>query len=260
VQGRWNIEDTQGKYAHIVGNGLSSGTPSNAHTVDWNGNGWYQGDVSCGGTSGDAPAHTLAGKQDQLTAGTGITIDANNVISASGSFSIDAVYPVGSIYMNVNSTDPSTLFPNTTWARISEGRVLLGQGSYTDGNNDTRTFANGTSGGNYAHALVTGETPLRKHHHGLNNHTHTMSHTHKLSECRTNAEVGGYGLTVTGGFSNRVLIDQGTASKQRSTQGSSSANTGGSTANTTDTSDSSNVTAHNNIQPYFVVYMWRRVS
>lgn len=48
VQGRYNIEDTSYKYAHIVGNGDST-TRSNAHTVDWDGNAWYSGDISADG-------------------------------------------------------------------------------------------------------------------------------------------------------------------------------------------------------------------
>ena len=58
VQGRYNIEDTEGKYAHIVGNGSSSYVDgrgnitnySNAHTLDWNGNAWFAGDIYIGGT------------------------------------------------------------------------------------------------------------------------------------------------------------------------------------------------------------------
>ncbi len=50
AQGRYNIEDTAYKYAHIVGNGDST-TRSNAHTLDWSGNGWFKGDVYVGGTS-----------------------------------------------------------------------------------------------------------------------------------------------------------------------------------------------------------------
>lgn len=45
VQGKYNIEDTENKYAHIVGNGKSGMERSNAHTLDWNGNAWYAGDV-----------------------------------------------------------------------------------------------------------------------------------------------------------------------------------------------------------------------
>lgn len=52
VQGIFNVEDTDNKYAHIVGNG-SRNAPSNAHTVDWDGNSWFAGDVYVGGNSQD---------------------------------------------------------------------------------------------------------------------------------------------------------------------------------------------------------------
>lgn len=48
VQGKYNIEDTDDKYAHIIGNGNST-SRSNAHTVDWDGNAWYAGDISVDG-------------------------------------------------------------------------------------------------------------------------------------------------------------------------------------------------------------------
>ena len=60
VQGRWNVEDEQKpdtagyrKYAHIVGNGTDDKNRSNAHTLDWNGNAWYAGEVRVGGNSYD---------------------------------------------------------------------------------------------------------------------------------------------------------------------------------------------------------------
>lgn len=40
------------QYAHIIGNGTSRSARSNAHTLDWDGNAWYQGDVYVGSTSG----------------------------------------------------------------------------------------------------------------------------------------------------------------------------------------------------------------
>lgn len=55
AQGLYNIEDTENKYAHIVGNGgghLGVYTRSNAHTLDWNGNAWFAGDIYVGSTSG----------------------------------------------------------------------------------------------------------------------------------------------------------------------------------------------------------------
>ena len=55
VQGRYNIEDKSERYAHIVGNGHDDllGGRSNAHTLDWNGNAWFAGDVLVGGVSQD---------------------------------------------------------------------------------------------------------------------------------------------------------------------------------------------------------------
>ena len=51
VQGKYNVEDTNDIYAHIVGNGTNS-TPSNAHTLDWEGNAWFAGSVVTGGDKG----------------------------------------------------------------------------------------------------------------------------------------------------------------------------------------------------------------
>ena len=49
VQGKYNIEDTDSTYAHIVGNGTSNTERSNAHILDWSGNAWYAGSVYVGG-------------------------------------------------------------------------------------------------------------------------------------------------------------------------------------------------------------------
>ena len=46
VQGKYNIEDTAGTYAMIIGNGTADDARSNALTVDWNGN------VECGTVNG----------------------------------------------------------------------------------------------------------------------------------------------------------------------------------------------------------------
>lgn len=63
VQGKYNIEDASNIYAHIVGNGENSSNRSNAHTVDWDGNAWYQGTIKVGGTSYD-DASEVALKSD----------------------------------------------------------------------------------------------------------------------------------------------------------------------------------------------------
>lgn len=64
VQGTYNIADTTS--AHIVGNGHVEFARSNAHTLDWNGNAWFAGDVYTGSTSGtnkDAGSKVLATKE-----------------------------------------------------------------------------------------------------------------------------------------------------------------------------------------------------
>lgn len=65
VQGRCNIEDSDAEgnplntYAHIIGNG-DINNRSNAHTVDWDGNAWYAGDVYVGGESQGVESKKLA--------------------------------------------------------------------------------------------------------------------------------------------------------------------------------------------------------
>ena len=58
VQGKYNI--TQKNLAHIVGNGTSDTARSNAHTLDWSGNGWYQTSVCVGGANRTAAPTSLA--------------------------------------------------------------------------------------------------------------------------------------------------------------------------------------------------------
>lgn len=55
VQGKYNIADGSDKYAHIVGNGTDVNNRSNAHTLDWQGNAWFSGQVFMGGTGMDDP-------------------------------------------------------------------------------------------------------------------------------------------------------------------------------------------------------------
>lgn len=52
VQGKYNVEDSNNTYAHIIGNGTVDSDRSNAHTLDWSGNAWFAGDVYIKSTSG----------------------------------------------------------------------------------------------------------------------------------------------------------------------------------------------------------------
>lgn len=66
---------------------------------------------------------------------------------------LEAVYPIGSIYISVNSTSPATLFGGT-WKAI-KGKFLLGANS--------STYKAGSTGGEAAHTLTNNEMPNHQH-------------------------------------------------------------------------------------------------
>ena len=78
VQGTCNIEDTTGKYAHIVGNG-TDGYRSNAHTLDWRGNGWYAGNLYVGGTNQDNANKVLSTADIKFTSDGKLSVTINGV-------------------------------------------------------------------------------------------------------------------------------------------------------------------------------------
>ena len=65
---------------------------------------------------------------------------------------LDFIYPVGSIYMSANTTNPSVLFGGT-WTQLKD-RFLLGAGD---------TYAVGTTGGEETHTLTVAEMPSHNH-------------------------------------------------------------------------------------------------
>lgn len=71
---------------------------------------------------------------------------------AEGVSLVDSVYPVGSIYMSVNSTSPASLFGGT-WTQLKD-RFLLGAGN---------TYSAGITGGEATHTLTTNEIPGHQH-------------------------------------------------------------------------------------------------
>lgn len=112
----------------------------------------------------------ILGKFDEIEFGNfGKTLSgfASNIVAAASSTAIAQVsadissriaaaklemFPVGSIYMSINSTDPAS-FIGGTWQRL-EDRFLLAAGS---------TYSAGSTGGEAAHTLTTAEMPKHKH-------------------------------------------------------------------------------------------------
>lgn len=76
--GKFNIVDSSGVYAEIIGNGSDDNNRSNARTLDWQGNETIAGDlIFNGGTS------LTSGKQDTLVSGTNIkTINGASVLGS----------------------------------------------------------------------------------------------------------------------------------------------------------------------------------
>ena len=73
VEGKYNVEDTSHKYAHIVGNGTEY-VKSNAYTLDWDGNGWFAGNV-------EADANILRSSATDSTKKFKLTVDDSGVPS-----------------------------------------------------------------------------------------------------------------------------------------------------------------------------------
>jgi microcystin-dependent protein len=153
---------------------------------------------------------------------------------------INIIYPVGSIYTSTISTNPNTLFGIGTWIAYGEGRVLVGKAS-------TGTFT--TPGATGGAETVT----LQDYQSGLPAHSHPItdpSHVHSFSDAYFSETPGGSGWLG----SHSSDYDNGPVYFTHNTNG---ATTGISINNNTPRNASE---AHTNLQPYVVVYMWRRTA
>lgn len=141
--------------------------------------------------------------------------------------SINYFYPVGSIYMSVNSTDPTTLFGGT-WEQLKD-RFLLGAGD---------SYGNGTTGGEASHTLTINEMP--SHTHTQNPHAHSV----RAKGFNGTSNINGYYMLRRNRNDDSYdNVDPSAAMSATATN----QNTGGGAS-------------HNNMPPYLVVYMWKRVS
>lgn len=98
------------------------------------------------------------------------------------------VYPVGSIYMSVNNTDPGELFGGI-WEAWGSGRVPVG----VDGSQAEFDTVE-EKGGAKTVTLTSAQSGVPAHYHGVGtivakliNHVHTIAHTHTLSHTHTMA-------------------------------------------------------------------------
>ena len=151
------------------------------------------------------------------------------------------IYPVGSIYLSVNSTNPGTIFGGT-WVQLQD-RFLLGAGS---------TYSNGATGGAATVTLTTSQIP---------SHTHTFTGSRATTNS-TGAHTHNVGRDTDGGSgTNRYTVHSNGPSGADATAPTSSngAHTHTVTAKGTNSSTGGGG-SHNNMPPYLVVYMWKRTA
>jgi len=161
-------------------------------------------------------------------------------------------YPVGSIYMSVNSTSPADLFGGT-WEAMPAGRVLLAQGTSEWG----VEYKAGSTGGEHEHQLSVGEIPR-------------FTPTGTLSSAALTGYQNFWSVTWNdggplGGASG--IISQSTydgtpgwvgASTGSQKPGRSSINA--SHAHKLTFESIGGDSAHNIMQPYLSVFMWKRTA
>lgn len=163
------------------------------------------------------------------------------------------IYPVGAIYISVNSTSPGTLFGGS-WERIQD-RFLLSAGS---------SYSAGSTGGSATHTLTASEMP---------SHTHTFtgtaqSHTH--ISCIYNQNNQNFNMATSGirlsaaSFGAQDWVDI-TKASNITTAGGEGGDPCGVTKATSITpkgtnSNTGSGSAHNNMPPYLSVYVWKRTA
>ncbi len=111
--------------------------------------------------------------------------------TAGSNFVLDNVYPIGAVYMSMNSTNPGTLFGGT-WEQV-QGKFLLGV---------SNAYPAGSSGGESEHTLTRNEIP---------DHTHSFKYS---------------GQSVTTGV-NSIRLYQAASNQYNAYSGGQSSNCGG---------------------------------
>lgn len=159
---------------------------------------------------------------------------------------IKTMYPVGSIYMSVNATNPSTYFGGT-WVAWGSGRVPVGVNT-SDSNFNTVEKTGGAS----TVTLTTAQMPA---------HTHTFTG----SSATTNSKgahthnVGRDGDGASGSSTYTVHSAGVSGAGGTSPTNSAGAHTHTLTAKGTNASTGGGG-SHNNLQPYTTCYMWKRTA
>jgi hypothetical protein len=141
-------------------------------------------------------------------------------------------YPVGSIYMNATvATNPGTLLGFGTWVAFGAGKVPVGINS-GDSDFDTAEETGGTK-----------DAIIPTHNHTASSESTDSGHTHTYVRSNTTTIASGNALPLN------YLYTTGTT------------NTGYANITTDTTVDNAGESSTGkNLQPYIVVYMWKRTA
>lgn len=186
---------------------------------------------------------------------------ARAVGTATGGITLDDVYPVGSIYMSVSSTDPGTLFGGT-WVRLTDTFLLAAGTTYAadDGTHTTATDGTATV------KLTEAQTPVHAHTHSMTQPAFTMpNHTHQLPNgavvYSTSNNNKAYTMSgSTGNYSTNTSPKLNTYNPNTNPACTRSADAAVNARVYPSGESASTVTAHNNMPPYLAVYMWKRTA
>ena len=164
-----------------------------------------------------------------------MAIKENTIIRASEL--LDTIYPIGSVYISMQDTDPSAIFGGT-WKRLKD-RFLLGASD---------TYNAGSTGGESAVTLSTSQIPSHSHTRGSMDITGTISSL---------VIDDGQSYYANGAFSswntrNKTWVSETPGAANYAIDFVASRNWTGATSNV------GGGKAHNNMPPYLVVYMWYR--
>lgn len=194
---------------------------------------------------------------------------------------MSAVWPVGSVYTNITGVNPGTELGFGTWSQIAGGKVLIGQSS-GDADFDTAE----ETGGAKTATLAVANLPAHDHTGSTigneSAHTHSIdppsttsgnqsaSHTHSVGFEATGVVDGnqGYGLSKVSGYANNVGVTNG--SRNTGTESASHTHSvnisafdsaaGSSHTHTLTIASQGSGTAFSIMNPYFIVFFYKRVS
>lgn len=139
-----------------------------------------------------------------------------------------AMYPVGSVYITYNNVNPGT-FLGGTWERFGQGRTLVGEGTGNDGSTSMSFTAN-ASGGSYSHSHIYGIKV--NEYYGSN------------ANIRVRKPDGSWQDGAKDGAEYAIFNNSNQAGNKK--------------LNTMTYKIESNTSNSSTIQPYIVVYFWRR--